>query len=93
MSDLDIAEARAAGADAVRRALAGESDVMVAINRAEGEPYRVSYEAAPLAAVAHQERRLADAFISPTGIDVTDAFIAYAHPLIGGPLPPIVMLG
>jgi 6-phosphofructokinase 1 len=88
ISDTDRGEAAGAGAEAVRRALAGESDVMVAIQRQPGPEYRVRYGAAPLAAIAHAERLLPDALIDPSGVDVTDAFLAYAQPLIGGPLPP-----
>jgi ATP-dependent phosphofructokinase / diphosphate-dependent phosphofructokinase len=87
MSATDVAEAREAGADAVRRVLRGESDIMVAIRRSDSVAYQVTYDAVPLAGVAHQERRLPDAFIAPSGIDVTDAFMAYARPLIGGPIP------
>jgi ATP-dependent phosphofructokinase / diphosphate-dependent phosphofructokinase len=87
LSDLDLDEAEAAGAEAVRRALAGESDVMIAIQRADGPDYAPRYTTVPLESVAHQERLLSEAFIAPSGIDVTDAFLAYACPLIGAPLP------
>jgi 6-phosphofructokinase 1 len=60
---------------------------MVAVQRITGEPYRVTYDAVPLSDVAHQERRLPDEFIAPSGVDLTDAFLAYARPLIGGALP------
>lgn len=86
-SNTDLDEARAVGTEAVLRALRGESDVMVAIEREEGTGYRVRYGAVPLGAVASQERRLPDEFISANGIDITEAFLHYAHPLIGFPLP------
>jgi ATP-dependent phosphofructokinase / diphosphate-dependent phosphofructokinase len=89
ISEVDLDEAEAAGAEAVRRALGGESDVMVAIQRADGPDYAPRYTTIPLESVAHQERLLPDAFIASSGTDVTDAFLAYARPLIGGPLPPI----
>ena len=46
----------------------------------------------PLAEIANTERRLPDEFISPAGNNITDAFIEYALPLIGGPLPQYVRL-
>jgi 6-phosphofructokinase 1 len=65
---------------------------MVRIERAPGEDYAVRFGTIPLAEVAHQERHLPDAFIAASGTDVTDAFLAYARPLIGGPLPPAARL-
>jgi ATP-dependent phosphofructokinase / diphosphate-dependent phosphofructokinase len=92
LSKTDLKEAGLAGADAARRALAGESDVMVAIQRTGDSPYRVGYDAVPLVDVAARERRMPDEFIAESGIDVTDAFLAYGRPLIGGPLPPSLRL-
>lgn len=85
-SPTDLAEAEAVGQEAVRRALAGESDRMVTIERLSDEPYRVGYGVAPLAAIAHAERRLPDHFIGPDGRSVTAAFRRYALPLLGGPV-------
>lgn len=87
VSPTDRAEAEEVGREAVRRALRGESDLMVTIERLGDEPYRVAYGAAPLAAIAHAERRLPDEFIGPDGRSVTPAFRRYALPLLGGPLP------
>ena len=86
-SEVDLDEAEEAGAEAVRLGLAGRSDVMVALQRWSGPGYRVEMKAIPLEMVAHQEQQLPDAFIAPSGIDVTAEFVAYARPLIGGPLP------
>lgn len=88
LSETDVAEAHRVGAEAVRRCLAGESDVMVAMQRAAGPGYVITLAAIPLEEIAHQERCLPDAFIAPTGTDVTEAFLGYAGPLIGSPLPP-----
>lgn len=88
LSSVDLEEARQVGAEAVRRALDGESDVMVAIQRNPAATYAVTYDAVALDEVAHQERTLPDDFIAPSGIDVTDTFLEYARPLIGDPLPP-----
>ncbi len=88
LSDVDVDEAESAGAEAARLALAGASDVMVAIQRAATADYHVHYTAVPLETIAHRERTMPDEFIASSGTDVTDAFVRYARPLIGGSLPP-----
>lgn len=90
LSSVDLDEARAAGAEAVRLALAGESDVMVAIQRSPGASYTALFTAVRLDDVAHHERKMPDDFIAPSGTDVTPAFHEYARPLLGDPLPPVV---
>jgi len=92
ISDVDVEEAAAAGAEAARLAIAGESDVMVTIERVSNKPYGVRFGTAPLERIAHQERLLPDQFIAASGIGVTEAFIEYARPLIGGELPPVELL-
>jgi 6-phosphofructokinase 1 len=86
----DLDEAEACGREAVRRAIAGESDVMVTMQRICDDPYTVSYGAAPLAGIANVVRHLPDEYIRPDGRGVTDAFRHYALPLLGPkPFPPI----
>ncbi len=92
LSDVDLAEARQAGAAAWEFARDGASDVMVAIEREEGASYATRFGTIPLAEIAHRERRLPDDFIAASGTDVTEAFLAYARPLIGGSLPTAVRL-
>lgn len=92
ISEVDAREAGEAGAEAVRRAVAGESDVMVAIRRRPVASYEVEFGSAPLADIAHHERRMPDEFIAASGTDVTEAFVEYARPLIGGPLPAVLRL-
>jgi len=45
-----------------------------------------------LSAVAGIERLLPDAYLSANGRDITPAFLEYARPLIGAPLPPAAVL-
>ena len=92
ISETDAVEAELVGAEAVRRALDGETDVMVAIQREERGPYSIRLESLPLADVARQERCVEDRYIAHSGIDVTAAFLDYARPLIGGPLAPVLRL-
>jgi 6-phosphofructokinase len=91
-SEVDAAEAKMVGAEAVRRACAGVSDQMITLERASSDPYRCGTGLAPLAEVANAERPVPDEYIAPSGNDVTPAFLAYARPLIGGPLPPYARL-
>jgi hypothetical protein len=41
---------------------------------------------APLAEIAHAERRMPAEFLGSSG-QISDAFVTYARPLIGGDLP------
>ncbi len=92
ISETDADEAELAGAEAVRLALSGERDTMVAIQREAGHNYRISLGRVPLTQVAHAERKMPDAFIAGSGIDVTAQFFEYARPLIGGRLPELFRL-
>lgn len=86
-SSVDLEEAYAVGRAAVRHAVEGRDGHMVTLVRESDDPYAWTTGLAPLERVANAERKVPDAFISPEGNDVTDAFLAYARPLIGGPLP------
>ena len=86
-SSTDLEEADLAGRMAVRVALQGESDCMVTLVREPGDGYRCSTGLAPLAKVANALKTLPDEYINPEGNFVTEAFLEYARPLIGGPLP------
>lgn len=83
-SKTDRKEARAAGAAAVRAALAGRlAKGTIAIVRKPGKTYAVAFEPQPIAHAAKYTRRVPDAFIAANGHDVTKAFLAYARPLVG----------
>ncbi|MHB8646792.1 MAG: diphosphate--fructose-6-phosphate 1-phosphotransferase [Thermomicrobiales bacterium] len=85
----DLDEAEACGREAVRRAIAGESDRMVTIERLSDAPYAVRYGVTPLGGIANTVRSLPDEFIAPNNRGVTDAFRRYALPLLGpDPFPP-----
>lgn len=91
-SVVDAAEAKLVGAEAVRRACEGLSDQMITLVRTSNDPYRCETGTAPLEDVANAERPVPAEFISDEGNDVTPAFLEYARPLIGGPLPPLARL-
>ena len=88
-SAVDVAQAHALGAAALRLALAGESDVAPILHRLSDAPYRWEIRTAPLAALANVERRLPPEFISSDGFHITEACRRYLAPLIAGEdLPP-----
>lgn len=88
-SAVDVAQAHALGAAALRLALAGESDVAPILHRLSDAPYRWEIRTAPLAALANVERRLPPEFISADGYHITEACRRYLAPLIAGEdLPP-----
>jgi 6-phosphofructokinase 1 len=84
-SDVDRREAREVGEFAVKQAIWGASDGSVAIRRI-GD-YAVDYALVRLAQVAGKTKVMADAFIAPSGSDVTPAFRDYLRPLLGSDLP------
>lgn len=86
-SRTDREEAAMVGAAAVRAAVGGRSETMIALERLSEAPYRCGVGEVPLSRVANQERPLPDAWIAEDGMMVTDAFADYAMPLIGDPLP------
>lgn len=89
ISTVDADEAYRAGRAAVRAAVAGQSDVMITLVRRPGPIYVCETGTAPLAEVANAEKLLPAEYIAPSGDDVTPAFLDYARPLIGEPLPPL----
>lgn len=91
-SPVDLEEAHEVGRAAVRHAVEGRDGAMVTLVRESSEPYRWSTGLAPLDRIANAERKVPDEFIAPEGNDITDAFLAYARPLIGPPLPPYARL-
>ena len=91
-SEVDVAEAKMVGEAAVRRACEGVTDKMITLERVSQDPYRCDTGLAPLEEVANAERPVPDEFISAEANDVASAFIDYARPLIGGPLPPYARL-
>lgn len=91
-SEVDLIEAEECGRAAVRAALAGETDCMVILERAEAPVYRATIGLAPLEQIANVEKHLPADFLNPAGNFVTQSFIDYALPLIGGPLPQYVEL-
>ena len=75
------------GALAARAVLEGRGGLMAGLLRTSDEPYACAETLVPVAEVMLRERLMPEAFLSPDGMDVTDAFLRWARPLLGGPLP------
>lgn len=91
-SEVDLIEAEECGRAAVRAALAGTTDQMVILERAEGPAYRCTIGMADLEQIANVEKRMPADYHNDAGNFVTQQFLDYALPLIGGPLPQYVEL-
>lgn len=88
-SVVDIDEAFAAGACAVDIAVRDGTGYMATLLRVPGSEYNIRYDKVDLRTVANSQRFLPREWISADGIDVSDAFIEYARPLIGTGWPEI----
>ncbi|MFN8635002.1 MAG: diphosphate--fructose-6-phosphate 1-phosphotransferase [Chloroflexota bacterium] len=86
-SETDAAEALAVGEEAVRLALAGESDKMAVVTRLSDAPYETALGTAPLVEIANQQRLLPSEMVPEPRGGATAAFRRYAEPLLGAPLP------
>ena len=83
ISDVDAREARAAGAVAVRHAVAGEDNGSIAVRRKPTKKYQVYFERVPLRKVARDTREMPPRYINRAGNGVTQAFLDYAAPIVG----------
>ena len=84
-SATDVAEAAMAGRAAVEAALAGERGKMVALVREDAAgPYRCTTGLVDLGKVANGEKPVPPEFINDAGNGLTEAFRAYASPLVQG---------
>lgn len=87
-SKVDVDQAYAVGAAAVKLALAGHNAVMPTIERSSDRPYRWRIGTAQLRYVANKEKKLPRSFITRDGFHITDACRRYLAPLIRGEAPP-----
>lgn len=92
-SPVDVEEAYATGAQAVKHAIEGKSGWMVTLEREPGAEYACKTGIVSLEEVANREKKVPREFINAEGTGVTGAFLEYVTPLIGGPLPEYARLG
>ena len=86
-SQVDRAEAIEAGKAAARAAIAGETGVMVGFKRISTTPYVCETILIPIDEVMMHERVMLESYINERGNDVTEEFIEWCKPLIGGEVP------
>lgn len=86
VSSVDAKEAEEVGRAAVRHALDGETSQMVSIIRVGDDPYTAETGLSPLEMVAGAHKTMPAEFLDCEGMP-TGAFLDYALPLIGDPLP------
>ena len=84
MSATDQKEAVLAGRFGVKEALKGITGKMVSYIRVSDIPYRMTFGLEDVNKICNQEKTVPTEWISKDGSDVTDAFLAYALPLIQG---------
>ena len=87
VSHTDAQEAEATGRAAVRRLVAGQSDIIITLQRNPGVKYSCSTGIAPLTSVGSEVKRMPARFLDPDSHLVTQEFLDYARPLLGDPLP------
>ena len=80
----DVEQAYALGCAAVEAVLAGESGIMLTIERMSDEPYQWQIGRTDLAHVANVEKTLPSDFICADGFGITKACRQYLKPLIDG---------
>ena len=83
-SDTDIEETFEAGKQAVKAAVAGETDKMVCYARKTGDRYVCEYKLLPLELAANTEKTVPLEWITNNGTGISDEFVKYALPLIQG---------
>jgi len=93
-SETDRDEAVLAGREALRAALEGDSGVMIGFKRITKEDgsYGIELFRVPIEEVMMYERIIPEDYINERGNDVTEAFVEWAKPLIGGPIPDFARL-
>lgn len=85
-SPVDRDEAIAAGRRAAEAIVAGENNFMVGFRRLPGEAYKIETILIPVEQVMLEERKMPRSFLNEAGNDVTEEFIRWAKPLLGGEL-------
>lgn len=83
-SKVDADESYQAGAMAVKYAVEGQTNHMVVIKRISNNPYTAKLEMANLDNIANAVKNLPDNYLNAQGTNITQDFVDYALPLLGG---------
>jgi ATP-dependent phosphofructokinase / diphosphate-dependent phosphofructokinase len=87
----DVNEAYLAGQMAVKYAIEGKTDYMVAFERAAGPEYKCNIKLINLTEVANTEKKIPREWINEAGNGLNQQYIDYAMPLIQGEsAPPLI---
>jgi 6-phosphofructokinase 1 len=81
-SEVDAAEARNVGIEAVRASKQAGATGSIAMKRVSNEPYKIETFVTPLNTVARETKHMDASFIQ-NGNDVTDEIKQYVRPLVG----------
>ena len=81
------------GVSAAAAAFAGESGRMIALKRVSNYPYQCITESVDVQQVANLEKKVPLEWITPDGMQVTEAFEEYARPLILDEVTPVYVNG
>ena len=87
VSQTDAKEAYLVGRAAVRYALKGYNDYMVTLTRQHNTRYECDTGLAPLDDIAGNIKVLPQEYIDTSSGLLTQAYVDYARPLVGGPMP------
>jgi len=87
-SKTDVEESFKAGQLAVKYAVEGYTDYMVAYEREPGSEYKCNFKLVELHKVANAEKKIPREWITENGTGLTQAYIDYALPLIQGESAP-----
>lgn len=87
-SKTDVDEAFKTGELAVKYAVSGTTDHMVAYEREQGSEYKCNFKLVNLSTAANSEKKVPREWINKEGNGLTKAFIDYALPLIQGESTP-----
>lgn len=93
LSRQDMTEAYTAGADAVSRAIAGQTGIMITFERLSDFPYQIKTSSADINKIANVEKLVPESWVLADGSLRTDEIRRYISPLISGELPPMVIDG
>jgi ATP-dependent phosphofructokinase / diphosphate-dependent phosphofructokinase len=85
-SPVDRDEAILAGSMACKAAVEGKTGIMIGFERVNSSPYSIRIIEIPIEEVMMHERPMPKEFISEDGLGVTEKFIDWCRPLIGGDL-------
>ena len=93
VSRTDMTEAFQVGAEAVKEAVLGKSEIMTVIKRMSNAPYRIDIMSTEVSKIANVEKKVPLDWINSDNISVTKQCVDYMKPLIIGELSPFMVEG